>query len=70
MVEIAPDIRQRPQKLWRLILDVTFTEHSFEGVNYSSSSRMRLPFSNSLKIDFEKSLAIGKPFWNACMEVK
>jgi hypothetical protein len=51
-------------------LDVTLTEHSFEGVNHSSSSGVSLPSSNSLKIDSEKSLAIGEPFWNACMKDK
>ena len=39
-------------------------EHSFEGVNHSSSRNFVSPFSDSFKIALEKSLAIGEPFGN------
>jgi hypothetical protein len=51
-----------------VLLEVMLLEHSSMGVNHSSSSTFNLPFSDRLRMAFEKSLASGEPFWNICIE--
>jgi len=50
------------------VLEVMLVEHSSKGVNHASSSAFSLPFSDRDKMALEKSLAIGEPFWNICIE--
>lgn len=70
-VEIAPDITKRPQKLWSLklcgISELVALFVQFFGVKHLFWSSFIVPFCNSCRKTIEKSLAIGEPFWNACM---
>jgi hypothetical protein len=53
-----------------VLLEVMLVEHSSMGVSHSSSSTFNFPLSDRLRMAFEKSLAIGEPFWDICIERK
>ena len=68
-VEMPAEMRYNAWKLWRVKLSVLVMSEQIEDVpSFSFSSLFNSPFSDNMRMALETSLAIGDPFWKACMK--